>query len=326
MRRTRFFLLTVFLVVFTSGVIHAETLKVLTYNLGLLKVFGSDYVPLVDVRAKTAPAELARFAKEVSPQIMLFEEVWYDSQADAIVTALSPLGYSFAHPNVHSILGLSSGLLLAVKSPLVIVDWKFTPFGRNSFIESFARKGVLEATLESPVGGGIRFVLIGTHTIALDTVNGAAKDKNQAAIHLAHAGQILSIVTARSRGGEVPILLLGDFNVGPGYADASYRTIAGVSGLREAGESLTSTPIITWDPENPLVKFGEYPLEPPAKVDHIFLLDGASLRWNPIDVQRVFDTPADSLSITPAKGPGPIPIPLSDHYGFMADVELSGTR
>ena len=53
-----------------------------------------------------------------------------------------------------------------------------------------------------------------------------------------------------------------------------------------------------------------------------FLKDGAALHWTPVEVRRVFDSPADSLFITPAKGAEPVPTPLSDHYGFMADVEL----
>jgi hypothetical protein len=298
-----------------------STIRILTYNLGLLRVFGTDYVPMVDARAKAAGPEIAGFASDESPSVILLEEVWYASQADAIMKELSPQGYTFAVPGVRGILGLGSGLLLAVRGPLMIVDWKFTPFKRNSFMDGFARKGVLEAVIEDQ-SDGTRFALVGTHTIALDTVNGEPKDKSQVSIHADQVSQILAAVEARSENGQVPVLLLGDFNVGPGYADASYRLVASADSLREAGESLTVEPIITWDPENPLVKYGRYPNEPAAKIDHIFLKDGAALRWTPVEVRRVFDSPADSLFITPAKGAEPVATPLSDHYGFLADVEL----
>jgi hypothetical protein len=298
-----------------------SAIRILTYNLGLLRAFGTDYVPTVDARAKAAGPEIARFTADDSPGIMLFEEVWYASQSDAIMRELSPQGYTFASPGVRGILGLGSGLLLAVKDPLRIVEWTFTPFRKNPFMERFARKGVLEAVIEDQ-SDGTQFALVGTHTVALDTVNGEPKDKSQVADHTDQVSQILAAVEARSQNGQVPVLLLGDFNVGPGYADASYRLIASADGLREAGESLTVEAIITWDPENPLVKYGRYPMEPAAKLDHIFLNDGGALRWTPREARRVFDTPADDLSITPVKGAGPVPTPLSDHYGFMVDVEL----
>ncbi len=298
-----------------------ETLRIVTYNLGLLKVFGTDYVPTVDARAREAGAALARFASDESPQIVLFEEVWYASQADSIMKALSPLGYSFANPSPRGILGLGSGLLLAVKTPLKIVEWTFAPFKKNPFMEKFARKGVLSADVEDQ-DTGMSFRLVGTHTIAVDTVDGQPKDKSQVDVHTSQAGEILAAVAAASEGGAVPVLLLGDFNVGPGYADTLYRAIADAEGLREAGEFLTVTSIITWDPENPLVKYGRYPNEPASKIDHIFLKDGLQFHWTPVEVRRVMDSPVDALTVTPAKGAEPVPAPLSDHYGFMADVIL----
>lgn len=69
-----------------------STIRILTYNLGLLRVLGSDYVPMVDARAKAAGPEIARFASDESPAVMLFEEVWYASQADTIMKELSPRG------------------------------------------------------------------------------------------------------------------------------------------------------------------------------------------------------------------------------------------
>jgi len=47
---------------------------------------------------------------------------------------------------------------------LKVVDWKFTPFVKTTFTDSFARKGVLEATIENE-SDGTRFVLVGTHTL-----------------------------------------------------------------------------------------------------------------------------------------------------------------
>ncbi len=81
-----------------APVAQAAGYRVLTYNLGLLKVLGSDYVPMVDARAAVAPRELARFLQETSPQIVVLEEVWNDRHATAIAGALAPLGYSSVRP------------------------------------------------------------------------------------------------------------------------------------------------------------------------------------------------------------------------------------
>jgi len=300
-------------------------ITVLTYNLGLLKVFGSNYVPLVDIRAKAAPAELAKFAGDTPVDIILLEEVWRDQYANAIAAALAPLGYTAIMPKVHTIVGLSSGLLLLVKQPLKVVDWKFTPFVKTTFTDSFARKGVLEATIENE-SDGTRFVLVGTHTVALDTNNGTPTDKAQVSAIMSQAAQIRKVLASRSRNGTIPALLMGDFNVGPGYVDDAYRAIASDS-VRETGATLQpQAPLITWDPQNPLVKYGNYPNEPPAKIDHVFLQDGTSMQWVPRDCWVRQTKPVEGLSIVPGKGAGPVPIPLSDHYAFLVRLDLLAAR
>jgi len=294
------------------------TLTVLTYNLGLLRVLGSDYVPLVEQRARLAPAALADFARENSPDIVLLEEVWNDAYADGITRELAPLGYAAIQPKIHSILGLNSGLLLLVRAPLQVIEWRFRPFARTTFTDSFARKGVLEATLMDP-RPGLRFALVGTHTVALDTINGQPKDQGQVAAITAQVQQIRLALSERSEKGRVPALLLGDFNVGPGYADAVYRSILAAD-LTEAGASLhPDAPLITWDPANPLVRFGKYPDEPAAKIDHVFLLNGESGAWQAIEARRVLTSPLSGLSITSTNGAS-VPAPLSDHYGFFTKL------
>jgi len=301
----------------------AEPYTVVTYNLGLLRVFGSDYVPAVQARTRAAPAALTAFVTAEKPRIMLLEEVWEDAAADAIRKALTPLGYSAVKPNVHSIIGLTSGLLLLVREPLRVSEWKFTPFSRTTFLDSFARKGVLEAVLEDP-STGARLAVVGTHTVAVDTNNGQPKDKGQLDAILAQAGQIRAAVTARSSRGSLPVLLLGDFNVGPGYVDAVYRRISGMEGLRESGQTVASAAAaVTWDPGNPLIRYGGYPNEPPAKIDHIFLLDGGGARWTPTAVRVVMSDVQPGLVLTPKGSTTQVPIPLSDHYAFLAEVDLS---
>ncbi|MCX7040290.1 MAG: endonuclease/exonuclease/phosphatase family protein [Spirochaetes bacterium] len=306
---------------------YSLTYTVLTYNIGLLRILGIDLVPAVDARTRIAPRELARFARQNAPDIMLLEEVWDNRTAAAIEGELSPLGYASVRPRGRGPGCLGSGLLLLVRSPLEVVDWSYTPFAKNTFSNSFARKGVLGALLEDPSEPGARFALVGTHTVALDTVKGQPKHKTQLAAFHAQAAQVLSVLDARSSQGSVPVILLGDFNVGPGYADAAYRRIAGEEGVIEAGESVGfSAPRVTWDPLNPLVRYGRYPDEPPAKIDHVFLRDGGFSRWKVLGVRRVFEVPVVGITMRPSKRADAIEVPLSDHYGFLAEVELTRAR
>ena len=315
--------LVLFLFSITGAIAVAEPYSVLTYNLGLLRAFGSDLVPMVSARAAVAPRELGKFAAATTPQIMLLEEVWRDAYAEAIAKELASLGYAAIRPNVHSILGLNSGLLLLVKPPLTVVDWKFTPFSRTTFMDSFARKGVLEATLENSETGS-RFVLMGTHTVAVDTVNGTPTDKGQVDAIMAQADQILGAFRTRSGNGKIPALLLGDFNAGPGYIAGAYEKIAGYGSMRESGAVLSpSAPIITWDPNNPLVKYGNYPEEPAAKIDHVFLQDGDVGKWSVLSARPMFIDPVQGLSIVPSGSTTAVPSTLSDHYGFFTQVELN---
>lgn len=302
----------------------ADTLRILTYNVGLLHVLGSDYVPLVKEREKLVPAEVARLARDESLDVILLQEVWRAGQAREIVAALSPLGYSAARPPVKSLLCLSSGLLLLVRSPLAIEEWSFRRFRKNTLIESVSRKGVLEAVVRDAQGR--RIAVVGTHTVALDTRDGEPVDPKQLAAFLAQSAQIAEALERRSEHGAVPAVLLGDFNVGPGYAEKAYRTIADITGLVEAGGAAApGDSLVSWDPENPLVKYGRYPDEPPAKIDHVFLRGDTGRGWKVLSARLVMRDPVEGL-VLPVRGSAQgVASPLSDHWGFLVEAELTGS-
>jgi endonuclease/exonuclease/phosphatase family metal-dependent hydrolase len=305
----------------------AVPLKVLTYNLGLLRFVGFDFVPIVKARAAVAPREIARFALEQSPDIIVLEEVWKNSYAVAITEALAPLGYDIVRPKGCAVAGKEGGLLVAAKQPLRIVSWSFTRFGRSTFIDSLARKGVLAATVENPGAGGARFALFATHTVALDTDRGTPVDQKQVAVVTKELRYVLSVIEQTSAAGSLPVLLVGDFNVGPRYVDESYRVIADAPGIREAGAAAApGDAFFTWDPGNPLVHYGGYPNEPAAKLDHVFTRDGGTARWRVLAAHVVFTRVVAGLAFVPSRGAAAVPTPLSDHYGFLAELELENAR
>jgi hypothetical protein len=235
---------------------------------------------------------------------------------------LSSRGYSAVKPRVRSFLGLTSGLLLLVKEPFHVRAWKFSRFNRSTLFDSFTMKGILQAVVENTVTGS-RFTLTGTHTVAVDTIDGVPKDKDQVQMIMAQADQILEAVGSDSAAGGMPALLLGDFNVGPRYVESVYARFADSGTFKEAGAQFPGESFTTWDPENPLVKYGKYPEEPAAKIDHIFLRDGRAGKWSVAGARVVARSQAGSLLITPSSGFSPVPIPLSDHYAFLTELVLT---
>jgi endonuclease/exonuclease/phosphatase family metal-dependent hydrolase len=297
----------------------AETIRILTYNVGLLKVLGTDHVPLTETRAGLAPGEIARVVQDASPDVLLLQEVWRPAHAAAIKGALDSLGYTTMRPVSRGLL-LSSGLLLAVRPPFEVVDWQFHRFTRSTFFESLASKGVLEASIALPGGG--RFVVLGTHMVALDTERGEARDRGQLNAWQAQAAQILAALERRTEGGALPAVILGDFNVGPGYVDGAYRRLADAPGVVEAAlRVVAEKDLVTWDPENPLVKYGRFPGEPPSKIDHILLRPGGGLSWRPVSASRTFLETVEGVRVGPAGAR--VTGPLSDHYGLLVAAELA---
>lgn len=305
----------------------AAPISVLTYNLGLLRVFGSDFVPAVRERADVAPREIARFARDRSPDLIVLQEAWKDAQARTIREALAGLGYETIGPKGCTLVGRESGLLLAVRRPLRVTAWSYTRFAKSTFIDSLAKKGVLRATVEVPGAGGARFVLLATHTVAVDTDRGTPVDEEQVAALRTQALHLLSAFEESTGGGSIPGLLVGDFNVGPGYADGIYRMIADAPHLREAGAiAAAGGALHTWDQGNPLVRYGRYPNEPSAKIDHVFLRDGAAAGWTVVRAAVVLTQPVDGVAVAPSKGAAAVPAPLSDHYGFLVELDLAPSR
>jgi endonuclease/exonuclease/phosphatase family metal-dependent hydrolase len=326
MKRTAVAILIILLSALTAVSAAAAPLKVLTFNLGLLRVVGFDFVPTVRDRAKAAPREIARFARERSPDLIVLEEVWKNAHAAAITEALAPLGYDVVRPKGCTVVGKEGGLLVAVKQPLKIASWSFSAFGKSTFIDSLGHKGVLRAVIENP-GDGARFALLATHTVAVDTDQGTPIDEKQVAALATQLRHVLSMLEQASSAGSTAALVVGDFNVGPGYADASYRLIADAPGVREAGAvAAPGEAFVTWDPANPLVKYGRYPDEPAAKIDHVFVRDGTTVRWQISRASVVFTEMVADLELVPSKGAAALPTPLSDHYGFLVELDLAGIR
>ena len=74
---------------------------------------------------------------------------------------------------------------------------------------------------------------------------------------------------------------------------------------------------ISWDPKNPLVKNSKEHHLPAQRIDHIFINSQLSESVNPIEARIVLDEHYVQTAIGE--------IPLSDHYGLLATLQIASS-
>lgn len=315
----------------TSGF---EDLKILTYNVGLLSahLYG-DIVPLVKERARLLPKVLKPFLEKEKVDLVLLQEVWDDRHRDALVKLFSTAGYQTRCPKQKPLLlgrhlQYGSGLMLTVPSNVKIHRWDFYPFDTHAgWAASLARQGILAAKLEGPAK--IPFIVLGVHMQAFDTQGGTRVDPAELAAFQDQARQINATLKQWSLNGKYPVILLGDFNIGPGYVDLEYRRFLAPNFRMK--NLMTRSTAISWDKNNYLVRHGTYPNEH-LLADHIFVRDSLHHlgRWTPLGARIVFkETYPISVTLCYSGGMAPgMPVtihyttPLSDHYGVLGRARI----
>ncbi|MQM24273.1 endonuclease/exonuclease/phosphatase family protein [Glycomyces albidus] len=115
--------------------------------------------------------------------------------------------------------------------------------------------------------------------------------------------------------GEVPVVVLGDFDAAPDAASLRFWTgLQSLDGVSVRYESAWDAvhpgePGFTFSPANPLVRAGEMPLERGRRIDQVLVRCGAhGPALEVVDCRLVFDAPRDGVWI-------------SDHFGVVADLE-----
>jgi endonuclease/exonuclease/phosphatase family metal-dependent hydrolase len=290
-----------------------EKIRAATYNTGLLKILFRDFVPFVSSRAKTLPKVLSKFVEAIKLDIIFLQEVWNKSASYCITSSLIEQNFTVLKPQVGGFLG--SGLILAVRNSFRIIRSSFIPYLSSASADRFAVKGAFSLTLGTP--GGAYFTLIGTHMQSLATKNGQPLKSGEVFAHRQQVQQLQAIIKHES-GRGLPTLVLGDFNVGPHYAEENFYHLLKTCELKEAYlDWKPSAYEHTWDVDNPLVQHGWNALEPSALIDHCFIRSGEQHDWKVMSGGIIMketyncDDSAESRLI-----------PLSDHYGLVVDLVL----
>lgn len=280
-------------------------LSLLTYNTGLLRVPVERYnpIPHVDERLAAIPGEVLRLEADV----VALQEVFQPRDRHALLARTRGVYPHVGHVPPGGV-RLDAGLLTLSRHPLRA---RLRPFRDGPVSERlFSNKGPLVTEVDLPGAGAV--TVINLHA----TAGGFFAMPESPRAEAMRRGQMEQVI-AEARAARGPVVIVGDFNAGPGAAEANYRQLE-AGGFTDVFAHLHGAdPACTWDPQNPLNASGFHRSCPPQRIDHVFVRS-EDLRLGRVAPRRarvVLDRPQVRV------GGGRLVTP-SDHYGLHAELEL----
>ncbi len=282
-------------------------LRVLTFNTGLteIRLFGAplyEDVPHVVARA----AHLAPALRGVDADIVLLQELVPQRvkvRLAAELRDLYPHGVGIAEASRF----YGTGLLTLSRDAMT--DASCTSFAQQTLEEGlFGPRGMLACTVDTPGLGPIR--VINLHA----TAGGAYRRKRRLGAADRRSAQVAQAIETAATPFDGTVVLAGDFNCDPA-ADPVTARLLGDAGFADVAAGLPddARPQGTWDPANPLNRGRA--AGPARRVDHIFVRPGRR-NFAVSAVRTVLDEPVVPL-------PDGKPLPVSDHYGLLAELGTS---
>lgn len=248
---------------------------------------------------------LALSLNEIKSDIVVLQEVFHHAQQQKLYQAVAK---NYSHVAGFAKTGFSTRLdnELITLSRFPINDGKLVRFHSATAEELiFTSKGFYHSIINLPHIGQVH--LINFHTTA-GGGNAHPEHPRMEKIRSKQIKQMLSYVQ-----GLDLVVFVGDLNAGPHTSVANYRQVLD-AGFIDIFAKL-GTEGLTWDPNNPLVSIGAEQHLPAQKIDHIFINEAISKLLVPIEAQIIFDQYCTST----CDGK----IPLSDHYGVLANFTIS---
>jgi endonuclease/exonuclease/phosphatase family metal-dependent hydrolase len=271
--------------------------KLLSFNVGLLRAFGGLLQPAAYVAERAA--QLPKALCACGADVIILQEIYSRTHRRALVQQCHPtLPFVYGSPEPHVRLG--AGLVVLSRIPFAA-----------SFI-SF-RAGVVEEKLWGPRGMlVIRFTdfsIIGFHV----TSGGLRRHPESFSSEYVRAQQIGELLTVAQS--ENAIVLAGDLNAGPGVSQVNYDQVT-TAGYLDCLAACGKPDDATWDPLNPLNLFGPHRTSPAQRCDHIFI------RGSVVDEKIVTLSGASVVFRETVVGVDGRRVTLSDHYGVMATLRV----
>ncbi len=272
---------------------ESQAVRVLTLN-----VWG---IPIASDRAERMKA-IGEQITAFDPDVVTLQEAFVPEDRERILSYLAPGRWPYVHYFASGIIG--SGLLIISRYPIADAGfYRFRLAGRPERLleaDFYAGKGIGFVRLQTPAG---LLDLYDTHALA----QYAPDEKDEYAAHRAtNLYEAARFVEAQSGGN--PALFCGDLNARPDQL--GYRLVTLLGKATDCYVSANpGDPGVTYSPTNPYSDG-----EPPQRIDYIFVRNGASLGFN-VRSARVVLKEQSSAS----------PKAYSDHYGVLADLELTST-
>lgn len=250
MRRSFFAVLLTFACLLGSGEARAASLElqVVSYNVYMVPITA----PARAERLEKLPDEIA----ELSPDVVLLQEVWSEADSASLEASLKRRGLShvFRAASAAPFAYASSGMLIASRYPITAAQRRSFSLGRYPHtpyhLDWIGRKGALDVRIQTPLGP-VRFV--DTHLQA------SYRTGSYEPVRISQALELASWLTDTS----LPLVVAGDFNARQDWP--SCRVFRERAGVR--------LPKGRW------------------RVDQILLRDGDTLALTSMGVKRVLQDP-----------------------------------
>ncbi len=291
---------------------QAGELTLLSYN--------AAFLPWVSKALVERRSSFAEETSRVGADIIALQEVWSAKSRRILIRDYKKSGYPYsAYINTKftpkGIIG--NGLLVVSKFPIQSVEfYRFRAFTRPE--EFFAGKGALIATIEHPDFGPLQ--IVNTHLGAIGFQRPALGFNARDLIrHRRQMDELIAVLQSHLRS-ELPVFLMGDFNLDPRrwdlqerrYSETENEIYLKLKRHLDLRDSLAdqifsfSHRAITYDPvNNPFIRRGGDPnsgAQPLSRFDFIFYRP--ALGFELTDAKIVMDGVEGFI--------------LSDHYGVRA--------
>jgi endonuclease/exonuclease/phosphatase family metal-dependent hydrolase len=271
-------------------------LSLLTFNLGLLDLWPLHPSTHPGPRMQAIPDVLAACGADV----IALQEVFSPLHRQRLRDRLRHLyPYACRSNQRRSILG--TGLMVLSRYPITQALFHRQPSATSLVFE----RGALVLTVATPSGCVLPLVVVHLEPGAPD---GPSRPRR-----LREAAVMLAAATARE--GLPAAVLAGDFNCSPEVATDVYGQIV-AAGYDDVHRLLGGAEEPTWDARNPLNQAGPHRTHPSQRIDHVFVPGGSAIR--PVSSRIVFRDACAAL-------PGGVQVPISDHYGLLVELEVSGS-
>lgn len=195
-----------------AGAAAPVSLKVLTLNAWLLRVFGHEIGKDIEERLTLIPSEVAKTGVD----LIALQEVWTNRHKDQLANEFRKLGYPYSVYKRRNI-GMGNGLMLVSKYPLI--NFRVAPIFRHHtrLDEMVVAKRAIYAGVQISKSLTIDFftIHVGALTYDVDTGNYNRRQKAR------QREQYLEFKAWFKQNRKNPIsIVAGDFN-------ADYRTLSG---------------------------------------------------------------------------------------------------